>query len=192
MSSNKFSGFTLIELVAGIIAFSIVLTIVVSLVVPQSTRSAQPLFQVRATELAQGLLNEITAKGFDENSSLSGGAIRCSETNVSFSAPDCTTPDNLGPDSETRPDYDDVDDFNGLVLGAGTPNPIVNSLGQVIVDAQTGVDLYQGFTLSVSVFYDENFDGVDDGAISGRKLIRVTVTPPTGSPIAFTTYKSNF
>lgn len=185
------SGFTLIELVAGITAFSIVITIIVSLVVPQGARSAQPLFQVRATELAQGLLNEITAKAFDDNSNFSGGGLRCSEVNASFSVPSCTAPENLGPEvGEGRDDFDDVDDYNGLVLNDSTG--ITNSLGEQIIDAQTMQNLYSGFSVGIVVFYDSDFNGVSDGAISNRKLIRVIVTPPTGGNIVFTTYKSNF
>jgi MSHA pilin protein MshD len=188
---SKYKGFTLIELVVGIVAFSIVLTITANLVIPHAQRSAQPIFQVRATELAQSLINEITAKAFDHNSDFNGGTLRCGESG----ALTCTLPDNLGPDilasgdSETRAQFNDVDDYNGLVLGL--ENAITNSLGEVVLDP-TMTNLYNGFQVSIDVFYDSNFDGTDDANISPQKAIEVTVTPPNSSSLVFTTYRSNF
>ena len=59
MLANKASGFTLIELVIGIVVFSIALVLFTSLMVPQAIRSVDPIFQVRASELGQSLMNEI-------------------------------------------------------------------------------------------------------------------------------------
>lgn len=187
-------GFTLIELVAGIIVFSIVVTVVALLVAPQATRSVQPIFQVRATELAQGLFNEITAKAFDENSDFSGGTIRCDELNsdfpIGFTAPNCTEPNDLGAEEANRADFDDIDDYNDLVIG--DDEVITNSLNQPIVDGITGQNIYDGFVVSISVFYDNDFNGLPDSGRSHRKAIQITVTPPNNTPLVFTTYKSNF
>lgn len=71
-SQNK-HGFTLIEMVIGIVAFSAVLTIIIGVLAPQATRSVDPIFNVRASELAQSLFNEISAKTFDESSNQTGG-----------------------------------------------------------------------------------------------------------------------
>ncbi|MFT6209390.1 MAG: MSHA pilin protein MshD, partial [Colwellia sp.] len=79
MHVNKPRGFTLIELVVGIVVFSIALMLFTSLIVPQAVRSVDPIFQVRATELAQSLINEIVSKPFDENSNRTGGTARCNE-----------------------------------------------------------------------------------------------------------------
>ena len=79
-------------MVAGIVVFGIVATIVSSLLQPLSKQSFDPLWQTRAAEISQSLINEISAKAFDENSDLVGGSVRCNET----SAPACT---DDGPDA---------------------------------------------------------------------------------------------
>lgn len=79
--------------------------------------------------------------------------------------------------------FDDVDDYDGL-------NVVVNSFGDtVLIDGQ---DLYAGFSLLVNVFYDANYDGIDDGVIGPRKLITITVTTPLNQTFIFSTYRSNF
>lgn len=185
------TGFTLIEMVIGIVAFSAVLTIVIGVISPQATRSVDPIFNVRAAELAQSLFNEISAKSFDENSSRGGGSIRCNDDldgDDLFTSPGeiaCTT--TMGPDDATelsdREFYDDVDDYDGL-------NVVANSFGDaVIID---GRDLYAGFNLSVRVFYDADFNGADDGAVGTHKLINITVTTPLGQSMVFSAYRSNY
>lgn len=177
-------GFTLLEMVMGIVAFSVVMTIIIGVLAPQATRSADPIFQVRATELAQSLFNEISAKSFDENSDRTGGNIRCGDDGAAA----CTLPANLGPDSpggitEDREDYNDVDDYHGL-------SGVANSFGSAIV--VNGEDLYAGYSLSVEVMYDADFNGVDDNAIGRQKMVRVTVTMPNNESMVFRTYRSNF
>jgi MSHA pilin protein MshD len=175
-------GFTLVELVIGIIVFSIVLAIITSLIVPQAVRSVDPIYQVRATELAQSLLNEITSKSFDENSDRSGGSERC---NDAVPAPACTTQANLGPEEASRDAYDDVDDYHNFDFSLEGPSVLV-----------ANESLYQGFNAQVSVIYDGNFDGdYDDAnlpAEQSAKLITVIVTTPSGETLTFAAYRSNF
>src|SRR5690554_7972709 len=109
-------GFTLIEIVVGIVTLGIALALLTVLLFPQAKRSAEPLLQMRAAELGIALMNEITSKSFDENSDHSGGAVRCNETG----APTCSV--TLGPEGETRDNYNDVDDYHGL-------SNMTNSLG---------------------------------------------------------------
>lgn len=179
-------GFTLLELVIGTIVFSIVMLIVITLVAPQTRNSVDPIWQVRATELGQSLLNEITAKPFDQQSNASGGSIRCNET--ALSAPNCTASGALGSDgSETRDTYNDVDDYHGLDLSDAN---ISNSLGESLA-------VYQGFRAQVAVYYDDNFDGIDDSGgstvyVGNHKRITVVVTTPGGEQIGFAAYRSNY
>ncbi|WP_438864664.1 type IV pilus modification PilV family protein [Neptunicella sp.] len=171
-------GFNLIELVIGIILFSLALVLVMSTILPQSSRSVEPIYQVKATELAQSLLNEIIAKSFDQQSDRTGGYLHC-ETST------CTPVAQLGPDLisagvyETREQFNDVDDYNDLVV-------IADSQGQSLADR------YRGFSLRVKVFYDRNRDGIDDNVVRNNKLIRVTVTTPNNDDISFTTFRSNY
>lgn len=182
-------GFTLIELVIGIVVFAIAISLFLSLIVPQARRSVDPILQVRASELAQSLMSEIASKSFDENSSRNGGTNRCNEN-----ANPCTESSALGFDgSETRNVYNDVDDYSGLNQnGAG----IQNSFGTSIT--LNGADLYLGFSASVTVFYDDNMDGIDDAIVGGTayigntKLIQITVSTPTGENLIFSSYRSNY
>ncbi|MFT6896116.1 MAG: MSHA pilin protein MshD [Paraglaciecola sp.] len=175
------SGFTLIELVIGMVVFAIALSFFSSLILPQITRSVEPIFLVRATELAQSLLNEISGRAFDEQSSRNGSPLRCGESGAEV----CTEPDNLGFDSgESRATFNDVDDYHGL-----------NETGGGILSAGGGNDsnnLYQGYTANVSVVYDQNMDGHNDGTVGNSKLITVTVSTPNDEDLVFATYRSNF
>jgi MSHA pilin protein MshD len=181
-------GFTLIELVIGIVLFSVALSLFASLIKPLATRSVEPILQVKAAELAQSLMNEISAKSFDQQSNRSGGLVRCNEL-----ANPCTTSNNLGQDNELRDSYNDVDDYHGL-----------DQSGSAILDANAnaiefnGQSFYAGFRVQVRVYYDDNMDGIDDAIAGGSayigntKLIQITITTPSDEPIIFTGLRSNY
>ena len=175
------NGFTLIELVIGIVAFSISLSIITSLLLPQAQRSVEPILQVRATELAQSLLNEISAKSFDQHSDRVSGLVRCNEDLVDdLDEKACTAEENFGnEEDDNREDYNDVDDYHSISVSDGD---IVNSSGEAFI--VNGKNLYQGFSANISVTYtDVNQSG---------KLITVTVITPTGQSLSFATIRSNF
>lgn len=191
-------GFTLIEMIVGIVIFAVVLGLMTTLIFPQAGRSVDPIMQVRATELANTLLREISAKRFDENGN---GNIRCNDdlnddgdlNDAGESA--CTASGSFGPDAgenrnATASNYDDVDDYHNLAQGLGQTDPVIrNSLGEtILID---GVNLYSGFAVNVTVVYDGNMDGAADSDQSA-KLITVTVTTPGGQDLHFSTYRSNY
>ena len=181
------NGFTLIELVIGIVAFSISLSIITGLLVPQVQRSVEPILQVRATELAQSLLNEISAKSFDQHSDRVGGLIRCNEdvNNDGDLVDDpgevaCTAEEDFGnEEANNRENYNDVDDYHNINV---SDEDIINSLGGALIVG--GKHLYQGFSANITVTYiDVNQSG---------KLITVTVITPTGQSLNFATIRRNF
>lgn len=180
MPANKPKGFTLVEMIFGIVLMAIVLTIVTSLLAPQARQSADPVIQVKANELGQAMMNEILGRSFDENSRRSPPYIRCGEAGFSS----CTAPADLGPDGETRVAFNDVDDFIG---NYNTAN-LTNSLGQNIAAH------YAGFSVSVSVVYDDDANGVADttGDFNKLKLITVEVNAPTGDVYGFAAYRGNY
>lgn len=188
------SGFTLVELIIGITLVGVALITLVSFVSPLNRQGVDPLWQVRATTLAQSLLNEISSKAFDENSITANGRAACNNI-VS-----CTRADSLGIDSlESRRNFDDIDDFNNLVLSGAD---IINSPELTL--SQDVVDLFLGFRAQVTVFYDDNEDGINDadpnndgvlenGAYVGnKKLVRVIVFTPDDQALTFSTYRTNF
>ncbi len=176
-------GFTLIELIVGLVVFSVVMVIVSDVLITQSTRSVDPVVQTRASMLSQSMLDEIMTKKFDHHASGSVTPLRCNE-NVA-----CTGAGALGPEpGERRATFDDVDDYHGYaVIADGRGEPIT----------ENGNDMYRGFALRVTVFYDDNMDGVNDypagGNQSGRiKLISTFVTTPTDDTLVFTAYRWNY
>jgi MSHA pilin protein MshD len=181
-------GFTLVELVFGIILFSVSMVTIVSVLMPQSKQGIDPLWQVRAIALAQSLLTEISSKAFDESSITVSGRQACNN------GTNCTVSGSLGPESgEARSNFDDIDDYNGLVLsGVDISNAAGNTRTSEVED------LFLGFAASINVFYDDNSDGIDDdtansGTLSGnQKLITVIVVTPGGEEIPFSAYRKNF
>ncbi len=166
----KLTGFTLIEIVIAIVVFSVALTFMVVTFNPATTGTANPILQARAAELGQAYLEEIRGKRFDENST-AGSQTRCGDG----VAPACSG--TLGPDGESRENYDDVDDFNGL-----SESPPVTPQGN-------NRDNYNSYTVSVTVSYA----GTDLGLANGdAKRIDVNVSGPNGGSFDFSSYRTNF
>ncbi|MBA6329114.1 type II secretion system protein [Colwellia sp. MB02u-6] len=181
-------GFTLIEIIVGIVVLSIAFSIFTSLIYPLANQSAKQVHQIKAAELGQSMINEIIAKAFDENSDMAGGIYRCGEDSNNDGeiklADDetCTESVNLGPDNtETRKNFDDVDDYNDLSIRE-------NSLGDPLND------IYVGYQIIVQVINDSDYDGdhdEDDNEYTA-KLIRVTITTPQDFDFVFAVYRANF
>jgi MSHA pilin protein MshD len=170
-------GFTLIELIMGIVVLTFSLSIVSTLIAPAEEKSADNILQIKASELAQSLMSDITSRAFDDKSDMSGGRIRCGEP--ADGTNDCTAEADFGPELDEVGDrnlFDDVDDFNGF-------NEQVNSTNDAIDDG------YNQFIINVSVVYA----GADLDLVNNlAKRITVTVTTPLGTAIEFTTHKANF
>jgi MSHA pilin protein MshD len=171
----KESGFTLIEIIIGIVMLSISLAIVSSLIAPTEKQSADNLLQIKAAELGQSLLNDISSRAFDHNSDMSGGRLRCGEPDEATNP--CTS--SLGPEigENSRDNYNDVDDFHEY---ASNDDALDNSLGES----------YSNFEIYVDVQYAGLELGLADNKLAKR--ITVTVTTPLGTEIKFATHKANF
>ena len=191
---RKQKGFSLIELIVGMLVFAVAMVALGNIFLPQLQKGIDPIWQVRAVTLAQSLSNEIRAKAFDENSGFGTSAGPCGDT------VDCTNSANLGPDSgENRALFDDVDDFHGLVLNG---SDIANSLS--LNTSFSGVDVYEGFSARVTVFYDDNADGINDddlnqdntldsGTYTGSaKLVRIDVFTPADEQLSFSIFRNNY
>ena len=178
-------GFTLIELIIGIVVLGIALTLMSGLIFPQARKTVDPIYQVRGAELANALLNEIRGKAFDEKSHDFGGLLRCDES----PAPDCGVVGVEEADSEGNydiDDFDDVDDYHGLTIS-----------GEQLNSEASYASDYADYQLDVTVIYDGNYDGDDDNSTTDKnerkaKRIQVKVTLPNGEPLYFAAYRSNF
>lgn len=170
-------GFTLVEIIIGIVVLSISLSIISTLIVPADEKSADQILQVKAAELGQSLLNDISSRAFDQNSDMAGGLVRCGEPGDGSNP--CTLAGSFGPDTgETnRGLFNDVDDFNGYSQHVNANN----------ISLDEG---YSNFIIDVSVTYD----GASLGFASNEaaKRITVSVTTPLGTKIQFATHKANF
>lgn len=173
-------GFTLIELIVGIVVLAISLSIITSVLGPLFIKSADPWHQVRAAELGQSLMNEILARSFDQKSSRSGSLLRCNEG--AEPANECTPEANFGPDgSESRSTYNDVDDFDGFV---GSGDTVLSN----ILDENLAAS-YRGYQVEVQVSYAGAEHGISNNAL---KRIEVNVITPTGDVVQFAAYKGNW
>jgi len=177
-------GFTLIELIVGIVVLSISFSILTTFVYPLANQSAEQVHQIRAAELGQSMINEILGRAFDENSDMSGGYFRCGEDQNGDSVINgnelCSA---IGVDSgEGRTNYDDVDDYDAINFG----DTLRNSLGDDISIQ------YVGFSMDVTVINDANYDGSGTGNNSTAKLITIIVRTPQNFDFIFSFYKVNF
>lgn len=176
-SKAAVAGFTLIELVVGMLVMSIALVMLATMLFPQADRSVQTLQRVQSAELGQSILNEIWGKRYDQNTNPNGGIPPCYPKNMAIpadsTAKQCSI--KLGPDDgESRNHYNDIDDYNGLDINS-----------KMLNSDKTYASLYPEFGLNVNVSY------VNPNT-QAQKLIQVIVTTPAGEAIEYDAVRSNF
>lgn len=186
--SQPQAGFTLVELIVGVVVLGIALLMISSILGPMYIRSSEPWQQVRAAELGHSLMNEIMARSFDENSSRGSTLLRCGETVAGVSAPNCiaaipacpATGMSSATEESSRDLYDDVDDFHCF---RGDGAAVSNILNQSLADS------YRNFQVEVFVSYA----GADVGvANQSAKRVDIRVILPSGESIPFSSYKGNW
>jgi MSHA pilin protein MshD len=175
-------GFTLIEIIIGIVVIAIVTLVVTAGMGPLFRQSVDPWQQVRAAELGQSLMNEIMARKFDDANTASyrcsaSGPEQCTNPPNPTSA-SCPAVGNSLPhieNSETRDEFDDVDDFNCVGI---TTNQLNNIFGDGI-----DVEYYRGFSAEIRVY------SVADDQL---KQIDIDVVTPQGERIEFSSLRGNW
>ena len=158
------TGLTLVEMIITIVVLAIALVGITAAISGGIGRSGDTLVETRAVALAQSYLDEIFGKRFDENSNPRG--IPPCRTN-------CTDAVSFGPDAgETeRYHFDDVDDYDGLVEGAGAAGPLQDSEGQ----DRTG---YANYRVEVSVRYVEPCAAQDESFFNATPDVCAPDTAP--------------
>jgi MSHA pilin protein MshD len=180
----KHAGFTLLELIVGVVVLGIALLMISSILGPMYIRSSEPWQQVRAAELGHSLMNEIMARSFDENSSRGTNLLRCGEAGASAciaTIPACPANGMSSATEEISRDlYDDVDDFHCF---RGDGAAVSNILNQSLADS------YRNYQVEVFVSYA----GADIGLPNqSAKRVDIRVILPSGGNIAFSSYKGNW
>ncbi|WP_153913855.1 type II secretion system protein [Shewanella sp. TC10] len=165
-------GFTLIELVIGMLVLSIAIVMLTSMLLPQADRAVETLSRVRSAELAHSVMNEIWGKRYDENTNSNGGIPACNSTAPINPGVSCTDSGDLGDDGENRNDFNDVDDYHGLNINSN-----------MLDSTQTYADVYLGYQMQVEVEY---LNG------QAQKLITIDVTTPSNEVITYQAVRSNY
>ena len=172
------NGFTLIELIVGIVVMAVALAFLSASYLPLASRSVDPLLEMKASELASAFFSELRSKRFDENSDPDGGQLRCDETGQAA----CTVQASFGPDGAeaSRQDFDDIDDYHGLSL-----------IGDAIesINGTPLVGKYSDYRVNFQVSYQGGLLGLNATA---AKLVTITITLPKGNQLRFSTIRSNY
>jgi len=190
---NCNKGFTLIEIIIGIVVLSISLSILSTLIIPAEEKSVDQVLQVKAAELGQSILNDISSRAFDENSDMTGGLIRCGEPDDGSNL--CTREIDFGPDTgETnRSLFNDVDDFHLYEdhFNADNQNLHQGYTNFDILVEVTYVCLPNQVDYCVPMELDSHGFFINENGLLAKK-ITVTVTTPLGTAIKFATHKANY
>lgn len=178
-------GFTLIELIVGIVLLAVALTGILGLLINQAPQAVDPVQQVRAAQLAQRLSGEILQKSFDEQSDHNGGRYRCGEQVVGVTISPCSS--SYGTDGEPAPyAYNDVDDFdtagNWRDASWFTQTSLVTN----------NDDEYRNYQVRIAVTPDDLFGSPGLKAESIGKRILLQVKLPDGSVLDFSFYRGNY
>ena len=194
-SNRPERGFTLIELVIGIVLLAVALGGMMGLLVSQTSQATDPVQQVRAAQLAQRLLNEILSRSFDAHSDHNGSRWRCGETVEGIPTQACTLPSAYGPESGESSSYlfDDVDDYHTPAICA---SHLTSCAGGEWVPAAYFTqssdevrDDYRNYQVRILVTPGA---GCTAALCSTFKIIRLTVRLPDGSELPFAVTRGNY
>ncbi len=125
ITSRHLRGFTLIEIILGIVILGIAITGILSVLLAQAEKSVVPVFEAKAAVIADQIISRLSRVAYDENADQNGGICRCGESlvgdidggTVSCMVPACTLPANFGPENKETSatsalDFNDFDDFD--------------------------------------------------------------------------------
>lgn len=181
-------GFTLVELVVGIVVLAIAMMIMNTMLISQSKDALEPLYRLRASQLGQSIMQNVLSRSYDENSDHNGGFYRCDETWDILDPPElvtCTDETDYGPDGSgetSHPFFNDVDDFqtNGFVKATDYGNVVGDQLGGDDYAAQ-----YTNYAVNIEV-------SLDQSRVFNMKKVTLTIKTPSNEEIMFSALKGNY
>jgi MSHA pilin protein MshD len=182
---NNKAGFTLIEIVVGIIVLAVSLTIVSSIFLPQANKTITPMYQIKATALGKRIMDQVLIRYYDDAMASTGGYIRCGETIAGVTI-NCSS--KLGLDTgeiRSQPNgFNDVDDYHVYCDDQADYNRTA-ALGFFTND-------YPGYGLRICVALAAQKFGGNDGDNDVAKRVQVTVFMPNSDTITLSSFKGNY
>ena len=192
----KAAGFTLIESIVAIVIIGIAMVTLTSFLFPQIQDSARSHYEVRASALANSLMTEILARGYDHYSDPDGGITRCGENDANGDLVSCST--SLGPDAgsneldgtERKPEnFNDVDDYIGCwyTNEASKSNCTESEVGSLTdILGENISDEYPNFVANV-VVVEDSIDGS-----SQFKKVTVEIVAGNYGAYDFVAHRGNY
>jgi MSHA pilin protein MshD len=183
-TSSRQSGVSLVELIMFIVIVSIALANVIGVLNLNTSHSADPMVNKQAIAIAESLLEEIEQKPFtfcdpdDANASTAQNSIVGDPLGCATLSEDTA----IGPEAgeTTRPQFDNVSDYNGFVM-----NPMTDISG-------TGILTLAGYSASVVVTQAALCAGAICAAATESLRISVTVNGPGGYSITMDGYRTRY
>ncbi|MCC4799516.1 MSHA biogenesis protein MshD [Enterovibrio norvegicus] len=194
--SHHQRGFTLVELVIGIVVFGVAMVLISTTLFPMFAKSANPHFEARAAALGQAVMSEVLARQFDRNSDPNGSQWRCDENADAVKALGIPAPDTIPACTPTLVAGDGFAATEDYIGCWGADSSICSdtdlhkgSLHELIGGS---ADDYLGFTVDINVTYDDST--FTDSTNNSQLYKRIDMVVDTGQfgRFDFTAYRSNF
>lgn len=194
--ANKYCsqhGFSLFELVLGIALLGILMVGAVAMLINLAPRTVDPAMEVRAAQLAQRLLNDISLQKFDHaNNNFACGT---ADGNA------CTEPAKYGPDidgaiNETSlATFNDVDDYDtAAICSISSINAPCEGSDWIAAcwftdeSCSSTNNVYSQFSVKITVSPAEFETGTSDAA----KSVEVAIRQPNGNQWDFAVLRGNY
>lgn len=187
-------GFTLVELVIGIVVFGVALVLISTTLFPMFAKSANPHYEARAAALGQAVMNQILARPFDINSDPDGSRWRCDEDADAVQKLGILSPDPIPacsyPLVADAKSFNAVEDYMGCWGEESACNADYRGSLAKLVGSESHD--YPNFSVDIHVAYDNAT--FPDTTNNDRLYKRIDVTVDTGKfgRYDFTAYRSNF
>ncbi|MBY5993128.1 prepilin-type N-terminal cleavage/methylation domain-containing protein [Ferrimonas balearica] len=171
-SERRQRGFTLVEMVVGMVVLAIALVLMATLLFPLAERSALGVQRAKGAQLGQAVLAELAGRRLDQATPLGGGPVpglTCCDDSPAVCAAAAADPSDPG-SWELLDRFHDFDDN---------------------ADALLGGERYDGFEVTIQITCQAPAALGSDWR-GGSKLAQVTILTPGGESLAFSQVRGNF
>ncbi|MEZ9522665.1 type IV pilus modification PilV family protein [Enterovibrio norvegicus] len=187
-------GFTLVELVIGIVVFGVAMVLISTTLFPMFAKSANPHFEARAAALGQAVMSEVLARQFDRNSDTNGSQWRCDENADAVRALGIPSPDPVPACTKDLVAGDGLVATEDYIGCWGSDSSVCSSKYEGGLHELIGgsADDYAGFTVDINVTYDGST--FTDSTKNPQLYKRIDMVVDTGQfgRFDFSAYRSNF